>query len=128
MEAFNNVRTQGTDIWSVGVILYRMVAARLPFSASDIPSLIQAITTTDAPPLPDTVPQPLAQIIFKALARDPSMRYQSAKEMRAALETVANKIAGAANFIKIGDDYFKKKDWRRSITSAPKARTFGRWV
>jgi serine/threonine protein kinase len=81
-EAFDGKRNQQTDIWAVGVIFYQLLAGRLPYVQPDMVSLIGALMRDDAPPLPETVPQVLGQIVMKALHRDPSRRYLSAEEMR----------------------------------------------
>jgi serine/threonine protein kinase len=85
-EAFSAVRNQQTDIWSIGVLLYQMLAGRRPFPQQDDPSLMKAILFTDPPTLPDSVPERLRQVVGKALAKEAKQRFQSAAEMRAALE------------------------------------------
>lgn len=81
-EAFEGKRNQQTDIWAVGVIFYQLLAGRLPYVEQDLVALVGALTRADAPPLPETVPEVLRRIVMKALQRDPSRRYASAKEMR----------------------------------------------
>ncbi len=69
-----------SDLWSVGVLLYQMVAQRLPFEGQTKEILERRIRTAQAPdPLP-SCPAPLRDIIFKMLARDPSRRYQTPAE------------------------------------------------
>ncbi len=84
-EAFDGKRNEQTDIWSVGVIFYQLLSGRLPFEQADITSLLGAILTRNPDPLPPTVPQPLQNVIVRALAKDPGNRYKSAAEMRTAL-------------------------------------------
>jgi len=81
-EAFDGKRDERTDIWSVGVILYQMLAGRLPHSQQDTSSLIGAIVRLEPPPLPNYVPASLRIIVSRSLERDPSLRYPSAAEMR----------------------------------------------
>lgn len=81
-EAFDGQRNEQTDVWSVGVIFYELLAGRLPYDQADVPSFIGAIMRHDAPPLPDSVPEVLRQIVTKALQRDHAKRYSSAAEMR----------------------------------------------
>src|SRR3982751_360326 len=80
-EAFDGKRNEQTDVWSVGVILYQMLAGHLPYDQPDIVSLVGAIVHHDPPPLPDSVPQSLRSAVTRALRREPLERYQSAAEM-----------------------------------------------
>lgn len=84
-EAFDGKRNEQTDIWSVGVILYQLLAGRLPYDGTDMTSLVGAILTRNPEPLPVNVPTGLQNVITRALAKDPSVRYQSAAAMRTAL-------------------------------------------
>ncbi|MBV9303169.1 MAG: protein kinase [Acidobacteriaceae bacterium] len=71
-----------SDLWAVGVLLYQMVANRLPFDEPTKERLERRIRSMQPPdPLPDSCPEPLRRIVFKMLARDPGRRYQSALEV-----------------------------------------------
>lgn len=91
-EAFDGKRTEQTDVWSVGVIFYEMLAGRLPYDQPDIPSFIGAIVRNDPPPLPSTVPEVLRAIVFKALQRDPNQRYLTAADMRTDLREAEHRV------------------------------------
>ncbi len=70
-----------SDLWSVGVLLYQMIANRLPFAEPSKERLERRIRSTDPPaPLPSSCPEQLQRIIFKMLARDPAQRYQTPME------------------------------------------------
>jgi formylglycine-generating enzyme required for sulfatase activity len=83
-EMFKGVRSFRTDIWAVGVILYQMLAGRLPFEAPDLPSLMDAIRQREPLPL-SGVPQEIADAVAQALLKDGNLRFQAAAEMSAAL-------------------------------------------
>jgi serine/threonine protein kinase len=91
-EAFDGKRNEQTDVWSVGVILYQMLAGRLPYDQPDIVSLVGAIVHHDPPPLPDSIPDSLRSAVMRALKRDAAERYQSAAEMRRDLRAVSYEL------------------------------------
>jgi len=75
-----------SDLWSVGVLLYQMLANRLPFDDENRQRMERRIRTSSADPLPDAVPEPLRRIVLKILASNPSQRYPSAAALREDLE------------------------------------------
>lgn len=91
-EAFDGKRTEQTDVWSVGVVFYEMLAGRLPYDQTDIPSFIGAIMRHDPPPLPDSTPEILRKIVTKALQRDPVSRYATAAGMRSDLREAEHRL------------------------------------
>ncbi len=82
------------DIYSVGVLLYEMVTGYLPFRAKSYATLMVDIITRPPPDPRDYLPElpvDLVAVINKALAKTPSVRYGSAKEMSAALSIFQNR-------------------------------------
>jgi serine/threonine protein kinase len=79
---------QRADIWALGVMLYEAAGGTLPFRGPTPFALSAAVLNEPPASLPQSVPQGLAAIILRCLAKDPSLRYQRASEVRAALEAV----------------------------------------
>ena len=92
-ESFDGKRTIQTDIWSVGVVLYALLADRLPFSQEHPSERMFAILTKEFEPLPPEVPQNLQRIVSRALAKQPENRYQTTGEMRDELQKALFSIA-----------------------------------
>jgi tRNA A-37 threonylcarbamoyl transferase component Bud32 len=81
--------TPASDLYSVGAILYEMLGGRRPFEAATPIAVAMKRLTEDPPPIRDLradVPEPVATVIDRALAREPGDRFASAAEMRRALD------------------------------------------
>jgi serine/threonine-protein kinase len=77
-----------TDIYSMGVVLYRMIAGSMPRRSENLGDLIVEIARD--PPIPITskrkdTPPALARVIERAMAKDREQRFADAREMRSAL-------------------------------------------
>jgi serine/threonine-protein kinase len=75
--------TPAGDVYSIGVMLYEMLAGRLPFEARDPTALAQMHLTQQPPPLPALNPNVTPQlegIVMRALAKDPAQRYRDADQ------------------------------------------------
>ncbi|WP_434422713.1 serine/threonine-protein kinase [Nannocystis pusilla] len=88
---------QRTDLYSSAVVLYEAIAGKLPHQADDVHSLVYSIATDPATPIEHHVPnitRPFREFFQRALAMDPSARFQSADEMREALRKLSRRLAG----------------------------------
>jgi TolB-like protein/Tfp pilus assembly protein PilF len=83
------------DLFSAGVVLYEMLAARLPFVGDSLAELSDKILHHDPPAIARFnygVPTELDAIIRKALEKNPSYRYQSARELHIDLQRLARRL------------------------------------
>lgn len=93
-EAFNRKRNEQTDGWSFGVVLYEMLAGRMPFIGTDIAELYASVLNDQPRPMPDEIPVFLQKIVAKTLEKSPAARYQNISQVLEDLQDAQLKISG----------------------------------
>ncbi|MDQ3798072.1 MAG: serine/threonine protein kinase [Acidobacteriota bacterium] len=80
-ECFDGKRNIQTDIWSVGVILYRMLTGNLPFPQKEQTELIGAIIMREPQFLESEFSERLKRILVKTLNKVPKERFQGTEDL-----------------------------------------------
>lgn len=73
-----------TDVYSLGVVLYEILAGLQPFSGSNLPQMLVRIVQEEPPPLARadlSIPRDLSTITAKCMEKDPARRYDSARAL-----------------------------------------------
>jgi serine/threonine-protein kinase len=73
-----------TDVYSLGVVLYNVLTDNLPFEDENMVSLLNKIIEHDPPPpraFSKAIPVDVETIILRAMDKEPSRRYQTAKDL-----------------------------------------------
>jgi eukaryotic-like serine/threonine-protein kinase len=99
-QAQGHAVTATSDVYSIGVMLYEMLAGRLPFEGDS--AVAVALKHLSEPPAPISHWRPdvhpaLEAVVMAALAKDPSQRWQSAQDLAAGLEAARSQIEAGSN-------------------------------
>lgn len=106
---------QRSDLFSLGVLLYEMIAGRTPFKGENEASVLNAILHDTPEPLArykSNVPEELQRIVSKLLEKDPDFRYQSAAGLLSDLRKLVM-IGKSEVIIKPRKDW-----WNRFVVTA----------
>ena len=107
-QAQDHVLTHQTDIYSLGVVMYRLLTGKAPFSASNSTSLLYQVVNM-VPSAPGVhragLPEDLDRIVMKALAKTLDDRYQTWEEFSADLARTNKSLALTAASISDTEKY-----------------------
>jgi serine/threonine protein kinase len=85
-----------SDIFSLGAVMYEVLAGHKPFEAESMHSVLFQVLDQNPEPIRNRTPEipvPIAEVVNRALAKDPAQRFQGAGEMRTALRA-ARRLLG----------------------------------
>ncbi|HLJ73374.1 MAG TPA: serine/threonine-protein kinase, partial [Thermoanaerobaculia bacterium] len=89
-----------SDQFSLGIIVYEMIAGRRPFDRGSSAETLTAIIREDAPPLPNAsegAMRDLQQIINRCLAKSPHDRYASTRDLARDLRDLRNRLTASGD-------------------------------
>ncbi|HEX6570842.1 MAG TPA: serine/threonine-protein kinase [Steroidobacteraceae bacterium] len=84
-----------SDLYSLGAVMYEMLCGQRPFRAGALGKLLRQVVQQTPEPLRSVraeIPEELEQVVFKALEKDPNVRYRTGNEFAAELTRVHQKL------------------------------------
>ncbi|HEX4945197.1 MAG TPA: protein kinase [Blastocatellia bacterium] len=90
-----------SDLFSLGVVLYEMLAGQRPFAGANMLDVVGAVLHQEPKPLPDAPPE-LQRIVSQALQKDREQRYQTARDLLTDLKDLKEELAFAAKQARSG--------------------------
>jgi tetratricopeptide (TPR) repeat protein len=85
-----------SDVFALGCVFYELLTYRKPFDADSMHSVLFKVMQEEPPPVHDLtpgIPPVLTQVVERAMAKDPSQRFQNASEFRSALHRAMQAVA-----------------------------------
>ncbi|HET9623104.1 MAG TPA: bifunctional serine/threonine-protein kinase/ABC transporter substrate-binding protein [Kofleriaceae bacterium] len=95
-----------SDVFAMGVVLWEMLSGRRMYEACESPEILRRLAHEPMPALASVIPDvdpELDELVARALAKDPAARFQSATEMRQALERYLRKAGHVVRELEVGE-------------------------
>jgi serine/threonine protein kinase len=86
----NTIVDHRSDIFSLGVVLYEMLAGKRAFHSDTSAECLTAILRTDPAELPEAVPASIRSIVWRCIDKDPANRFQSAQDLAFSLRNTGS--------------------------------------
>ncbi|HZW90375.1 MAG TPA: hypothetical protein VFF12_14930, partial [Myxococcaceae bacterium] len=112
------------DLFSLGAVLYEMLAGRRAFQGPHPAESIYAVLNTDPEPLPPDVPLTVARVVLRCLEKEPARRFQSASDLAFALDALRRPTESAIRPIEPGP-LGRRRAWARRALALAVAIVFG---
>jgi len=104
-QASGKSATALTDIYSLGIVAYEALAGKRPFTGESQVAIAMAHIKTPPPPLPESVPLAVRNLILACLAKKPERRPTSARQLaRAAIAITRGRVGEALALVPAVDD------------------------
>jgi len=86
-----------SDLYALGILAFEMLTGNVPFHDENPMTVIHMHLQAQVPPLPQTIPYSVQQIVRRALEKEPNRRYQSAGEMMQHCQQVFAEVSGGVS-------------------------------
>jgi len=93
--------TPQSDQFSFGLVLYELASGKRAFHRASVPETMAAIIREDAEPLPASVPAPLRWVTERLLAKEPSERYDSTRDLYRELKQMRERLSQSASAVEV---------------------------